>query len=457
MEKRSLKPKSERKNVSEEQNAIYVAKLKKMLNCKTVFKRNGENEMEFQKFYQVIEANFPLVTSRAERLTFGSGCFVYCIHGKNAKKNVMLMSHHDVVDATDGWKTEAFQATEENGALYGRGSIDTKTPLFAELQACEELLEEGWPFENLHVYIGSSNNEEVCGDGMVLAVEYFKEHGIHFDVVVDEGGAITSGMIPGYDGKSAMVAVHEKSRHMYLCKASLSEKGHGGLNPSDDSAILRLSRFMDEVSKKKIYKSQFHEEVEATFVSHAPYMKFPMNFVFGHLKMFSPIVKKIMMKIPQARAMLSTSIAFTTCRAGSHEEPQIRAKEAECTMFLRCVREDDLENGLKKIKEIAKKYGVKISLLERDYCKPSSFTSHPYQVLEQVLEEDYPDVVVAPFLLTAGTDARRFSDVADSILRFAPIDLNPEQFASVHGDNEHIFISNIGQCVCFYKDFLKRI
>ena len=73
------------------------------------------------------------------------------------------------------------------------------------------------------------------------------------------------------------------------------------------------------------------------------------------------------------------------------------------------------------------------------------------------LNENFPDVIVAPFLLTAGTDARRFSDIADAILRFAPIDLNKSQFASIHNCNEHIAIQNIGQCVLFYQDFIRKI
>ena len=367
------------------------------------------------------------------------------------------MSHHDVVEGDDKWTTDPFCAVEKDGALWGRGTIDTKTPLFAELQACEELLEEGYDFEGINLYIGSSDNEEVCGDGMVLATEYFKEQGIRFEAVLDEGGAVTTGMIPGVKNKSAMVAVHEKSRHLYRCRAELNTSGHGGLNPSDDSAILRLSGFMNEVNKAKIYKGVFQPEVRATFESHAPYMAFPLNVLFKNLTLFSPLIKKIMLGIPQTKAMLSTSISFTTFFAGSKEDPQMRAKDAECTMFLRCVREDDLLNGLEKIKAIAKKYDVEIEQLERDYCQPSSFESRPFRVLEEVMYTNFPDVIVAPFLLTAGTDARRFTDIADSILRFAPIDLDSKQFASIHGADEHIKTLNVGQCVCFYKDFIRKI
>ena len=112
---------------------------------------------------------------------------------------------------------------------------------------------------------------------------------------------------------------------------------------------------------------------------------------------------------------------------------------------------------LKKIKKAAKKYGITLTEETRDYCKPSSYKKRPFHILEEVLHENFPDVITAPFLLTAGTDARRLKDVADSILRFAPIDLTPEQFASVHGEDERISIRNIGECVCFYKDFIQRI
>lgn len=456
MKKRILSSEDKRKNVSPEINAEYAKTLKKMVDCKTVFTRDGENKAEYEKFNAVLEECFPNIAARAEKLVFGSGCFVYVIKGKNADKNLMLMSHHDVVDGDDKWETDPFCATEKDGALYGRGTIDTKTPLFAELQACEELLADGYDFGGINLYIGSSNNEEVCGDGMVLATEYFKENGIKFDAVIDEGGAITEGMIPGVTAKSAMVAVHEKSRHLYRCKAVLATKGHGGLNPTDDSAVLRLSRFIDEVSKKKIYKGAFHPEVRATFETHAPYMSFPLNMLFGNLTPFSPLIKKIMLGIPQTKAMLSTSIAFTTVFAGSKDDPQMRAKEAETTMFLRCIREDDLLCGLEKIKKIAEKYDVEIEKIERDYCKPSSFESKPYKLLEQIMNENFPDVIVAPFLLTAGTDARRFTDVADCILRFAPIDLDKKQYSTIHSANEHIKIKNIGECVCFYKDFIKK-
>ena len=457
MKKRELLPESARKNASPEQNARYAQALKQMIDCKTVWTKDGANQEHYDRFYRVIADLFPTLHSQAERLTFGDGCFFYVINGTNAQKNILLMSHHDVVEGGEGWNTDPFCAEEKDGFLWGRGTIDTKTPLFAQLQAAEELLNQGYTFPGINLYIGSSHNEEVSGDGMVLAVEYFKQQGIRFDTVLDEGGAITSGMIPGVSAKSAMVAVHEKSRHAYRCTAKQQDKGHTGLTPSQDSMVSRMAAFMTGVSKAKIYRGRFYPEVRATFEYHAPYMSFPMNLLFGNLTLFSPVIKKIMLSIPQTQAMLSTGCTFTSIFAGKREHPTFRAQEAEATLFLRCIREEDLYEGLQKITRIGRKYGVELEEMERDYCRPTDFTHRPYVVLESVLHENFPDVIVAPFLLTAGTDARRFSDIAGSILRFAPIDLNRDQFASIHNANEHIHIQNIGQCVLFYQDFIRKI
>ena len=456
MTKRVLASEETRKNVSDGVIDGYIKTLKRMVDCKTVFEEDMSNKDAFDLFYRVLEEEFPLLHKRAQRMTFGSGCFVYKIEGKNAVRNIMVMSHHDVVDGDDKWETDPFCAIERDGALWGRGTIDTKTPLFAELRACEELLEEGYSFDGMNLFIGSSNNEEVGGDGMVLAAEYFRKEGIRFDVILDEGGAITQGLIPGVSGKSAMVAVHEKSRHMFKVTTKLESKGHGGLNSATDNALVRMSGFIQEVTNKKIYKGRFYPEVKATFTQHAPYMSFPMNVLFGNLGIFGPVIKKIMLGIPQTRGMLATEIVFTTMFAGEKCEPQIRAKEVEATMMLRCIREEDMKNGLAVIRKIGEKYGVEITQVLRDYCEPTDYTARPYRVLQEVLHENFPDVMVAPFLLTAGTDARRFSGLADSILRFAPIDLDKVQYVSIHGANEHIKIKNVGECVCFYKDFVKR-
>ena len=81
----------QRKGVSPEVADAYVQKLSRMIACKTVWSYHGENDGEYQRFYQVIDDLFPNIAAKAKKLTFGTGCFVYVIEGKDAEKNLQKL------------------------------------------------------------------------------------------------------------------------------------------------------------------------------------------------------------------------------------------------------------------------------------------------------------------------------------------------------------------------------
>lgn len=438
-----------RKNVDENKLDIYVNKLSKMLKCKTVYTDDHKYEVEFVNFREVLKKEFPLIHQKGELKMF-DGCLVYKISGNNANKNILLMSHHDVVLDEGEWKYPAFEAQIHDGAIYARGAIDTKTSLFAELQAVEELLEENYNFKGFNVYIASSNSEEVGGQGIVLAKDYFLENNIHFDVVLDEGGAIVEKQMPGVKNKSAMIAVHEKGRHSFKCIAKPLVSGHTGLNPVKDNQVERMSYFIKDVKKSKIFKKGFVKEVEGLFTNHAPYMPFGLRILFSNFKIFKGLLLMILPKFsPVIEAMLSTTLSFT--KISSNDK-----REVEATAYFRCVRIEQLEKELVEFKKIASKYNIEIEADIVDYCTPSNSDMENYKLVEKILNKNFPDVIVSPFLLTAGTDARRLPSVASTILRFTPIDLDTKQYKSIHNPDEHIKINNIGECVLFYKDFIKE-
>ena len=138
------------------------------------------------------------------------------------------MSHHDVAMPVGAWEHAPFSGEIADGRLWGRGTVDTKTPLFAEFSALEELLSQGWE-PPCNVFLASSHNEKLGGDGIPTALAYFKERGLTFEVVLDEGGAIIDPPLGGMTcEKCAMVAVHEKGRYKLNCTARASS-AHAGL------------------------------------------------------------------------------------------------------------------------------------------------------------------------------------------------------------------------------------
>lgn len=126
--------------------------------------------------------------------------------------------------------------------------------------------------------------------------------------------------------------------------------------------------------------------------------------------------------------------------------------------FLRCINDEDLAKDLDALKEIAAKYEVEIVVRDSDneYYKPTSLESVGYKYVRKIVQSVFDYAVAVPFILPAGTDARRFTGLSDSVIRFAPIDIDGQQYASVHSENENINVDKIPLAVKFYKELLRN-
>ena len=169
----------------------YVDSFKRLIQCPTVSESGHEY---FEAFHKTLQEEFPHVFASCERIELGRDLLLLKWKGKASDKPVVLMAHQDVVPADGGdWKFEPFAATEENGKVYGRGTIDCKNTLFCTIQAVEELIESGFTPEQ-DIYLSYSDCEETSGPGAEMARDWFKEHGVKPNVVIDEGGAIIKGI-----------------------------------------------------------------------------------------------------------------------------------------------------------------------------------------------------------------------------------------------------------------------
>ena len=289
----------------------YAVRLQKMIACRTVSKKDSFEPTEFHKLRQVVEELFPLVHQKMERMIFGDDCWIYRLPGADQNRNIMLMSHHDVVDVTEPWDYDPYGEICD-GKLWGRGTVDTKTPLFAIFSALEELLEEGFQ-PPCNVYIGSSHNEEQAGDGIPKARDYFKENGITFEVVLDEGGAVIDPPIGGLTCKKcAMVAVHEKGKYYLECTAE-EASGHAGLTAATNAtSVERMASFIHAVMTESLFIRRINPQVKAMLEHLVPQCKFPMRLVFSNLWLFGGLLKRIMPKLsPQAGGLLGTICTFS--------------------------------------------------------------------------------------------------------------------------------------------------
>ncbi len=437
---------------NDEEIMKYALRLQKMIKCKTVSVKDSYDDTEFALLRDVMVELFPTVHKTAEKMTFGDDCWIYKIKGADETRNIMLMSHHDVVEVSGEWEHEGFSGEIADGKIWGRGTVDTKTPLFAEFSALEELLNESFE-PPCNIWIGSSHNEELGGDGIPLALEYFKENNIIFEVILDEGGALIEPPLAGMNAdKCGMVAVHEKGR-IYLNCTATAGNGHASLTAGAKATpVERMSSFINEIMTNDIFIRRINPQVEAMFKHMAPYLKFPTNMLLSNLWLFGGIIKKVMPKInAQAGGLIGTTCTFNKIE-GSSEAKQCTAKA-----FMRPVDEKDFEADLNKFKEIAKKYEVQVEMTEdSEYHAPADMSKPQFEYTINCIGEVFPQYPASPFILPAGTDARTLTDVCECVLRFAPIRLSAQQLGSVHAENENIDIDSVANCVAFYKHFVKN-
>lgn len=430
----------------------YANKLQKMIQCKTVSVKGSYDDTEFAKLRNVMEELFPLLHKQARKMIFSDDCWMYCVEGKDKNRNIMLMSHHDVVDVSGEWQHDGFSGEIVEGKIWGRGTVDTKTPLFAEFMALEELLSEGF-VPPCNVYIGSSHNEEIAGDGIPTALKYFKEQGITFEVILDEGGAVIDPPVGGMSvEKCAMVAVHEKGFYHLNCKA-VTGSAHAGLTAGQKATPVEcMSAFIHEISSKNIFIRRLNPQITAMFTHMAPHCKFPMNLVFGNLWLFGGILKKIMPSLsPAAGGLLGTTCVFNKI-SGSAEEKSCSARAT-----LRPVDAADWKKDLHSFIEVAKKYDISIEIDQTsEYHEPADMSKPQLAYAFDCIKEVFPSYPPIPMILPAGTDARHFTEICPCILRFAPIRLSAQQLASVHSENENIDLDAVSDAVVFYKKFIKK-
>lgn len=428
----------------------YARTFSRMLQCATVSVKDSYDDTEFAKLRGVVEEDFPLLHQKAERKILSDDCWMYKIPGRDPSRNILLMSHHDVVPADNDWTMPAFDGIIRDGKVYGRGAADTKGSLCAILFAAEEMLRAGvTPPVNL--YIVSSHNEELGGDGMSATLAYCRENGITFEVILDEGGAIVEPPLGGMNCEMcSMVAVHEKGRLKLKCTVE-NESSHVSLTAFKGNPVERMSQFIQEITTKNIFIRRLHPQTRGLFTGLAPYCKLPMKILLSNLWLFGGLLTKILPKLnATAGGMVGTTCNFQEIHGS------VNSKVCTASVMLRNINEEDLKADYAAFKAVADKYGITLETEREEYYAPADMDSPAYRYTMDCLAKVFPRYPAAPYILPAGTDAWRLTPVCSCVLRFAPTRMSKQQLGSIHSADENLDIAAIGEAAAFYKYFVEN-
>ncbi len=435
----------------------HAAHLSEIIKVPTVSIRGVDDKTQIYKFHDLLEQLYPNIHRVCERVDI-DGALLFKWKGRDSSRNpILLMSHQDVVPADGKWKHEAFSGDIADGKIWGRGTVDTKGALCAILESVEELIKEDFT-PVCDVYVASSNNEEITGDGAVKTVEYLYEKGIRFDLVMDEGGSVVS-----YEDKdkgrmvahNAMIGILEKGRANIKFTAT-SPGGHASV-PFNNNPFSKLGKLIYIIEHKNPFKKRITKPARVQYKAMSPYMHhFRHRFLYGNLWLFAPIAPYIMHRIGgPAGAVVKTTCIFTMAEGsrGANVIPEHASVTANCRFMVH----EPLPQSYKKLGKLCHKLGISMEMLAGFDVPPmADMNCYAYKYVGKCIKETFGNIPQIPYVMLAGTDSRHYTKICDCVLRFVPLMMTGAQLNSAHAINENINVESLERAVVFYHDFIKN-
>lgn len=414
------------------------------------------DEQAFSGFVHHLQDAFPLVHQNTQRTLVNNFSLIFHLAGSDPTlKPALFMGHHDVVpideSTQDKWRYPPFSGAVVDGEIWGRGTIDNKISVLALMEALELLLSQGVRPQR-SVYFAFGHDEEIGGAfGAQAIASRFAAQGIQFEFVLDEGGVITEGIIPGVDSPVALVGVAEKGFVNVRLTAN-SEGGHSSQPPKSTTAgIIAQALVNIEQNPFPAELTFFNLMFDAVGFSTPLGTRLPM----ANLWLFSPLVKQSLMNSPSTAATAHTTTAVTMLRAS--EKSNVLPTKSEAVVNFRILPGDTVESVRAHVEKVVNDHRVKLeTYMAGEASEISPTDSFGFKLIEQSIRKLDNRVLVSPYLVLGATDARHFSALSDNIYRFVMVRLNKESLKRFHGLNERVSIEDYLNAVQFFYTVLKQ-
>ena len=414
---------------------------------------------ELLAYHDYLEQEFPLVHKALKREIIADYSLLYTWQGREPvsddNKPVILLGHTDVVPVVPGtetkWKHPPFEGVVADGFIWGRGTLDNKVNIIGLLEAAENMLQQGLQPKRT-IYLAFGHDEEQGGiDGAKVMADVLLKRGVQAEFLVDEGGLVTQGVVPGIDAPMALIAPAEKGIVTLQLKV-VGEGGHSSMPPEQTSigvlaaAIAALEA--DQFPRDFSHTQSFLEAV-------ADDMPFANRLVMKNLWLFKPLVMGAFEGDKQAQAGMRTTTAATMIKGGI--KANVLPIDATAKVNFRILPGETPDTVRARVIDVIDDARVEVTFDgsgQRGMSpSPVSPTEGPgWQHLTSAIRDTAAPqrLIVTPRLLVAATDTRHYRKLTPNHYRFTYMQLAPSDLASIHGTNERISVATLNDTVRFY-------
>jgi carboxypeptidase PM20D1 len=411
----------------------------------------------FSALHRYLAASFPRAHSTLLREAVNDYSLLFTWPGSDRTlKPILLMGHLDAVPVEPGtegkWQQSPFSGAIVDGFIWGRGAIDNKSAVVGILEAVEMLVTEGFQPKRT-IYLAFGHDEERGGtDGARAIAALLKGRGVELEMVLDEGGVIAEGLLPGISAPVALIGVAEKG----FVTIELNVRGTGGHSslPPRESAIGILSAAITRLEENQM-PSRLEGATRQFFDTVGPRFPIGQRTVFANLWLTESLVERKLESSPSTNAMIRTTTATTVFQAGSKDN--VLATSARADINFRILPGDTVARVVEHVRRVIADSRIDVRIGGAFQSEPSAVSSRDsasFQILEHTIQSLAPDAVVAPYLVAVVTDARYFADFSRSVFRFLPLRLTSRDLERIHGIDERVAIDQYETAIRIYRQLL---
>ncbi|MES1210939.1 MAG: peptidase dimerization domain-containing protein, partial [Acidobacteriota bacterium] len=280
-----------------------------------------------------------------------------------------------------------------------------------------------------------------------------EQRGVRPLFVLDEGGAIVKGMVPGIAAPVAMVGTAEKG-YVNVELTAQSRGGHSSM-PPPHTAIGEVAAAVHALEEHPM-PARLAGATRDSFETLAPEMPFVPRLILSNLWLFGPLVESQYAADPAGNARLRTTTAATIISGGVKEN--VLPLGARAVVNFRILPGDSVASVLEHVRQTVGP-GIKVAQagLQATEPSPTSGTGTPeYRLLQSTVAEVFPGTLVAPNLLAGGTDSKHYQRLTRTVYRFLGISMEKEDLDRVHGTDGRVGIEAYAGAVRFFVRLLLK-
>ena len=367
------------------------------------------------------------------------------IRGTGKERPVILLAHMDVVSVQRAsWTHDPFAGEISDGYLYGRGAIDDKGMLTANLMAMlllkRELAQSGRKLSRDVVFVATCDEESGGEMGMGWLVDNHPEL-LDAEYALNEGGRTRI-----IEGGRCYLAVQaaEKISHVVTITAHGSA-GHAAI-PLPDNAISRLGRAVAQLSKhvEPLVLTDITRQFFTRLAEIWPNQRErdAMVALVDENDARSAEAGRILSEIPVFNAVLRNGVSPTVIEGG--KQFNVIPDSAGVVLNVRTLPGQSVDDVVGRLRSVITEPGVTVAVTHRGLEAPASDPSSPmFAAIADTVTELDPKIAVVPYLSTGVTDSARLRRLGVQAYGILPFPMAQSDEERMHGNDERIPLDSL--------------